>query len=379
MKRFTWQLTACLICILVLASAVVGQEQEQESTYSAPGDRTAVVRPLSPDDENPLGRAMGATVPGVFIRNLVVSNTDPDLLDDDGEGDGEPSIAINPNNPDEIVILAFSGGWGGGAAPLWHSTDGGLTWSKLDTIADPQVYNSNCPCDQAPDWGLDGTLHITFLECQGSTCDIVTGSTTDPTSLAAWNWSNNGPAPATIINQTGPLSADQPWLLVNIVPGDPTSELVHNAYDDFGAATNVGMQVMTAPAGDPPDFNLDDDNVGTGGSWVNPGHRQAKDPRTGYIYSAWQLNTSGSGDPKTINYMLNRSTDGGVTWGLNGSATGVVAANGFSTQPTPKFGSVNALLGGVLHVTTDPETGYVYIVYGDQDILGLDRLSVTRL
>ena len=87
--------------------------------------------------------------------------------------------------------------------------------------------------------------------------------------------------------------------------------------------------------------------------------------------------------PQTLNVivMLNRSTDGGNSWSLNGSATGIVVANGDSTQPTPKFGTVNALLGGVLHAATNPNHGgVVYYVYGNRDAAtGNNRLSLRRL
>ncbi len=77
--------------------------------------------------------------------------------------------------------------------------------------------------------------------------------------------------------------------------------------------------------------------------------------------------------------MLNRSTDGGTTWGLNGSATGIVVANADSTQPQPKFCTVNALLG-VDHAAVDPKTGDVVYVYGNRDpVTGNNRLAMRRL
>ena len=78
--------------------------------------------------------------------------------------------------------------------------------------------------------------------------------------------------------------------------------------------------------------------------------------------------------------MLNRSTDGGATWTLNGMAGGIIVANGDSTQPTPKFGTVNALLGGVDHAAVDPKNGDGYYVYGNRDAgTGNDRLAIRRI
>jgi hypothetical protein len=121
--------------------------------------------------------------------------------------------------------------------------------------------------------------------------------------------------------------------------------------------------------------------VGSGGNGgINPGHRLATDPRNGWVYSLFQTCNSNCGaDPKSIDYHLNRSTDQGVTWTLNGSATGIVVANANSTQPQPKFGGVNALLGGVDHAAVDPTNGDLYYVYGNRDAAGNNRLAIRRV
>src|SRR5207249_862881 len=45
----------------------------------------------------------------VFVRDIVVKNTDPTLNQSDTRMDTELSIAVNPMNPNEIVITGFSG------------------------------------------------------------------------------------------------------------------------------------------------------------------------------------------------------------------------------------------------------------------------------
>jgi len=65
---------------------------------------------------------------------------------------------------------------------------------------------------------------------------------------------------------------------------------------------------------------------------------------------------------------------------LNGSSTGIRVASGQSTQPQPKFGTVNALLGGVNHVAADPNNSDVYVVFGNRDRkTTMNRLSIVRL
>ena len=102
--------------------------------------------------------------------------------------------------------------------------------------------------------------------------------------------------------------------------------------------------------------------------------------------SALASNTEGEGNiavggtALTTNTMLNRSTDGGATWTLNGMPGGIIVANADSTQPTPKFGTVNALLGGVDHAAVDPNNGDIYYVYGNRDPgTGNDRLAIRRI
>lgn len=139
------------------------------------------------------------------------------------------------------------------------------------------------------------------------------------------------------------------------------------------------MRVSAATGSKPPNF-VRDNLVGAAGGGVNPGHRLAADPTTGYLYDLWQ-NSPGAGDDasRSINYHLNRSTDGGQNWTLNGSGTGFNVATADSDQPT-KFGTVNALLGGVDSAAVDPTSGDVYYVYGNRDAgTNQNRLSVARL
>ena len=112
------------------------QQQAEESTRDAPPDTTPYRRPAVREDFAPKGIRAILPIPGGFIVDTVVNNTDPNLTNTDIFNDGETSIAVNPASPGEIVITAFSGSWGANA-PLWHSTDGGNIWTKQFTIPAP--------------------------------------------------------------------------------------------------------------------------------------------------------------------------------------------------------------------------------------------------
>jgi len=361
------------------------QQQTEESARSAPPDLTPYWRPAIPEDFAPKGIRPLTPVPGLFIVDTVVNNTDPSLTNTDTFNDGETSIAVNTANPDEIVITAFSGSWGANA-PLWHSTNGGNIWTKQFTIpAPPGVPQAiGCPCDQTVDYGRNNHMSATFLTGPCMTCpsDVYSGTTTDPGSAAAWNWLVMGGV-TQMTNHLVPTSfglTDQPWLLVNRDPLSPTQDDVDVAYVNFGPYP-PGMRVAVSYGVNPPNFTVDNrSGISDNNGVINPGVRLAVDPRNGFIYSLFQSCASCGGDPKNINYRLNRSTDGGATWTLNGMTGGILVANADSTQTTPKFGTVNALIGGVDHAAVDPNTGDVYYVYGNRDAATTNnRLAIRRI
>jgi hypothetical protein len=94
---------------------------------SWPFDSNVYVRAAIPEDYA-VSRRKSVQAATVFVRDTVVSNTDPDLTNTDTFNDGETTIAINPANTNEIVISAFSGNWGPNS-PNWQSTYGGKNWT----------------------------------------------------------------------------------------------------------------------------------------------------------------------------------------------------------------------------------------------------------
>jgi hypothetical protein len=374
MKRTLTATLALLLASLGLPMAVAQDYKDEVRSY--PPDLTETFRPALPQDFYPGGEpALGPLAGAISIFDVVVSNTNANLKNTNTTANSEPSIAIDPANTNKITILAFSGGWGA-TAPIWYSSNGGSLWTLDHTIPNPPGLSQNCPCDQNPDYGLSGRLSATFLHNDTAGKDVYSSNTWDPTIESDWLWFVSGGVTQTT-NQQGIGNPDQPWLLVNKDPKNPTNSNVYAAYDNFDGAPD--MRVAVAP-GNPPDFTTDK-LVGYSAPGTNPGLRLAKDLNSLAMYAMWQQCVSNcGGDPKTIAFYLNRSTDGGKTWSLNGSSTGLLLVETQSTQPTPKFGTVNALLGGIDHLAVDPNNGDVYVVYGNKDTsTRIDRLSIAHL
>jgi len=381
-------LPAALLFVLagLFVPLSIAQDTLKDQVRDYPPDFHQYNRAIVPEDFAPGGEAalpVRGAGSNILIRDVVISNTDHNLKNTNTAPNSEPSIAINPKNPKEIDILAFTAGWGADA-PIWHSKNGGALWSLDNTITVPTgLPFQGCPCDQDPDYGQNGDLSATFLDIDNvGGINAYSGSTDDPTSAGAWKWLVSGG----VAVPTNHLleNADQPWLLVNADPKTKTQDDVYVAYDDFGGAPD--MHVSAAPGSDPPNFTIDN-IAGFSQGAINPGQRLATDHSNGAVYTLFQqcpttvANCNNiAADPKTIHWILNRSTDGGKTWSLNGSKTGIQVAKGQSTQPTPKFGTVNALLGGVNHITVDPNNSDVYVVFGNRDPKTKNnRLSMVRL
>src|SRR6266478_51258 len=77
--------------------------------------------------------AIPAARAAATIKDIATDATDPSNL-----SDTEPSIAVNPGNPLEIAVVSFSEGWGpGDMAPVWRSNDGGVGWTKVFQLPQP--------------------------------------------------------------------------------------------------------------------------------------------------------------------------------------------------------------------------------------------------
>ncbi len=346
-----------------------GDSSLAAAVRSFPPDFTKYARPAIPGDI--MSKVKGSSAPGFFIVDVPNSSG------------GEPDLAINPLNLNQIVVHAGFGGWNGNA-PNEVSNDGGLTWTQVFQVPPPPGAPNTvgCPCDITHDYGIDGNVYGAYLTGGSGSppVDIFSASNTNPILGGIFNYFLVGPNAQLTDFGSSLGNSDQPWLLTNRDPVTATQNNVYVMYSDFFDGGTVNERVSAALGTQPPNFTTDNlAGVSTGGG-IDPGPRLATDPRTGIIYSLYQICTSNCGSsPKTIGYKLNRSTDAGTTWTLNGSSTGLQVASGVTVQPTPKFGTVNALLGGIDHAAVDPTTGNVFVVYGGSNGAGGNAIFIVEI
>jgi hypothetical protein len=108
-------------------------------------------------------------------QTVTVVNMIPKTSSGETSKDTEPSLAVNPLNPLQIVATAFTPDPAGtaGIAPIYLSADGGLTWTLYSIMAVPT--SNLCPptCDVTLRFGdVSGVLYLTWLSGDSGTLAI---------------------------------------------------------------------------------------------------------------------------------------------------------------------------------------------------------------
>jgi hypothetical protein len=303
----------------------------------------------------------------------------------------EPSIAVNPLDPNKMVVATFAYGRNPislsytGQASLWYTTNAGASWGLRFPITQIPAARVG-PLDQTIAYDKNGVLHMAVkLAAQYSPlvgAGIFHGQTTDPDSdgrdgrsTNVWQWTNGG----TQINAPS-NDPDQPWLVVGPIIGQADGVAVNVGHSNFD--TFLEERVASSTNGGTSFRPADDRRINNGmqqvGFW-NPGTRVTMD-RQGRVYSiiGWSDAYLGGG-LRHVQYSLNRWS-GGNAWDFttnNAQPGGITVDQGNSLQGYGyKFGDVNALLGNITSIAASPDAQHIYTVYGKQDASNIDQIYV---
>jgi hypothetical protein len=323
-----------------------------------------------------------------FIRNAVNFQGFP--YQDWGN---EPSLAVNPLNPNQIAIASFAYGLTlqpGSNASLWYSTDGGADWGIRFPIAPQPSPGQFVPNDQVIAYDQSGVLHgafLTFSFVNGVLLpqsppflNIFHGSTVDPNAdgvngrpASVWQWNPN----PVNLDPKSVNSSDRPWLAL----GNGHAYVGYAAFlsNDGG---NVEARV-SASADNGATFTADNNinstnNNGSLSVAANPAPDVATD-QLGNVYSLYEWGETPfakPGETTRVHYRLNMSSDGGQTWkftSFGGKAGGLDVDDGLSLQNGALFGGANRT-GFITALAADPTGRHVYPVYGKEDANGVDRI-----
>lgn len=293
------------------------------------------------------------------IADIATDANDPLNL-----ADTEPSIAVNPLNPLEIVIVTFSENWGPGvAAPIWRSTNGGLTWTKLFIVPQPAPGVSG-PGDQKIAFDRAGNLHVAELGVGGGLQDFVFRQTGAITSALTAGASYGDDQPHLDIDRSTGACANalySPWLDFSLSRPRSTSS----------NSTNRGV-------------TLTDVAVGNNAAFPNRTSRIAVAPN-GRAFLIYKTREGSAGaNFENAHFRVSRSDDCGVTWtGLGAGGVSVHGAPAVVTFFTNQFG--NPAKGKVARarssdawIAADPGDGDIYAAYVNRDASGFGQIYVAR-
>jgi hypothetical protein len=313
------------------------------------------------------------------LVDIATDATDPLNLDD-----SEPSIAVNPANPMQIAVVTFSGNWGTGVmAPVWWSTDGGTTWTKLFQIPQPPaaaVGALSGPGDQKIAFDAAGNLFIAEL-------GVVFDMFGNPTLIQDFVYRQTGAfgAPLTV---GAPYGDDQPHLDVDRTATSPCFNRIYSSWLNTRLAI-WQSSVSNSATGGAAMANV---AVGNNATFPNRTTRIALAPN-GRAYAIYKtregsvpvsLPGSTANDFENAHFWVKRSDDCGVTWNALGAAG--VSVHGTPTVQTffTNFfgdrtrGKVGRARSSDAWIAVDPGDGDVYAAYVNRDASGFGQIYVAR-
>ncbi|UFR01025.1 hypothetical protein KBP30_07465 [Streptomyces sp. Go40/10] len=305
------------------------------------------------------------------MPTLTVVDITPVALSGDRTQDAEPSIAVNPQNPQEIVVTAFTPDpMGGSLAPVYVSTDGGHTWVMRSVVpgGTARLGTGDISVGFASE---GGALYAGILNAEASLQDILRMQilrSPDITTAASMEL---------LVSRD---RVDQPWVEVGSVRGDGgAQDRVYVSSNDLGvrprsAAVDVSGDARTAAA--PAGFRRNTVEQRTPSGQDGPPVRTAVHP-DGTVYTAfesWTGATPGGGDivNVTLDVVVTRDDDGGVGTDAfqdlkdaDDSAIGQRVATGRSERFNAFMGQER--LGGDLAIAVDPtDSASVWVAWCDR-------------
>ena len=299
-------------------------------------------------------------------QDVTVVNMVPNTMSGETAQDSEPNLAVNPNQPAQIAGSAFTPSPSGGTtAPIYVSTDGGLTWT-LNNIVPSQSTTS-------------GTGDITLRF--GLSSDVLYGGILRLPGSLRLNVlrTNNFLSAATMTVLVDRTNVDQPYVQATSVLGGSGrgDDRVYVGINDFapGSQTATIEQSLDAAITTPTFQSVRIESRTTGGQ-DGPPIRPAIHP-DGTVYAIFYGWRSFSGTAATTDVVVVRDD----SWGTGATPFTDLADPSDSlsgrlvvedvTVPWANFSQTNfgqeRFVGSNVSIAVDPrDSSRVYIAWADR-------------
>jgi hypothetical protein len=274
----------------------------------------------------------------------------------------EPSIGVNPNNPNQMISGAFTSIFNANplnsTTPFWISNNGGTTWAdfgSLQALDKSIAFNGSTP--------LAATLH-------------GIGPFPPPTQIQTFSSTNGISFNNTLntFNATG-NDIDQPWIRTG-----PNNHVyvAFNNLNGFPNAKSASLNVSTDGGSTYVTRVLE--TVTPGAGQDGPSVRQAINGNTVYaVFTRWNtlLTTTSGGERFASQEIVVKSTDGGVTFSAGTQAATPIAVfttstNSLNSLGQERIGSDNAI------AVSRTNANRVVIAYADSPTIGAIQVHVAE-
>ena len=248
--------------------------------------------------------------------------------------ESEPYLAINPTNPQNIIVAWMSGRLLGNPVTIVTrmTSDGGATWN--DTLSLPHMNSAWQSADVSMAWRSDGVLFISYIDYQSNSNTnggvFVVHSSDEGRSFST-------PVKAIDATDDTDVSLDRPWI----------------AIDNSSGATNGNLYISTKPApwNPIPNHSYFTRSTDGGATWtpeaildslpysaefISAPMGSPTVSSDGTLYIAYPFSSSGAG------FALAQSIDGGN----NFTRSSIL-------QPVEDFKEKDSIKGG-FHIIADP-------------------------
>ena len=281
--------------------------------------------------------ALMAGAASAQLVDIATNATDPN-----NRVDSEPSIAVNPVNPQQIAVVTFSEGWSAASstrAPVWMSANGGATWTKNFVLTAPTA-GSTAPGDQNLVYSANGTLFLVELGLGVAVPRCFYYRPSGGNWIAGTAYGDDQPMIGSAANTR--LS---PWLNFAAAPVQSTVERTN---DDGVTVAQVGVGSTAFPNR-------------TTRIAIGPGNQ---------AYIIYKTRQGVAGQFETAVFRVARSTDFGVTWNSPGVPVhpGTVTT-WFTTQwgNNQNGGKFSRARSSDAWVAVQPGSGRIWAVYCNRD------------
>ena len=162
---------------------------------------------------------------------LRVVNMIPRALSDESEQDSEPSIAVNPQDPRQIVGTAFTPDpLGGPRAPVYVSLDGGLSWSLHSIVPGGPVTHD---------------ISVAFANRGGALYAGTLNGSNDHLNILRASSAVSASVMKLLVDRK---KEDQPWVTAATTGGGAGSDRVYVGHSDLSGSSRTASVELSQSA-----------------------------------------------------------------------------------------------------------------------------------